>query len=83
MPLSKAALFPTKKRSSDYWMSEIRWPDPALDDMEGIRDYIAKDSPFYAKQFIEHIFDHVEKLTNFPKMGRMIPEAVDRDDIRS
>ncbi|MES9902442.1 MAG: type II toxin-antitoxin system RelE/ParE family toxin [Sedimenticola sp.] len=63
-------------------MFEVRWSDPALDDLEGIRDYIAKDSPFYAKQFIEHIFGHVEKLTSFPKMGRMVPEAGDREDIR-
>ncbi len=63
-------------------MTEIRWSDPALDDMEGIRDYIAKDSPFYAKQFIERVFDHVEKLTDFPKMGRLVPEADDREDIR-
>lgn len=27
---------------------KVRWSNPALEDMEGIRDYIAKDSPFYA-----------------------------------
>jgi len=24
----------------------IEWADPALDDLEGIRDYIGKDSPY-------------------------------------
>lgn len=62
-------------------MIAVRWSDPALEDMEGIRDYIAKDSPLYARRFIEQIFDHAEKLNNFPKMGRLVPEA-DRDDIR-
>jgi plasmid stabilization system protein ParE len=50
--------------------------------MESIRDYIAKDSPFYARRFIERFFDHAEKLNDFPKMGRLVPEADDRDDIR-
>ena len=80
--MSKAIQFLTEKQNAGYWMFEIRWSDPALDDMEGIRDYIAKDSPFYARQFIEHIFDRVEKLASFPKMGRMVPEAGDREDIR-
>ena len=35
----------------------IEWTDPALDDLEVIRDYIGKDSPYYAKRFIERIFD--------------------------
>jgi len=35
----------------------IEWTDPALDDLETIRDYIGKDSPYYARQFIERIFD--------------------------
>ena len=63
-------------------MIEVRWSDPALDDLEGYRNHIAKDSPFYARQFVERVFDYVEKLTDFPKMGRLVPEAEDRDDIR-
>ncbi len=63
-------------------MIEVRWSDPALEDLESIRDYIAKDSPFYARRFIEQIFDHTEKLTAFPEMGRTVPESEDRDDIR-
>ncbi len=63
-------------------MIEVRWSNPALEDMEGIRDYIAKDSPFYARRFIERVFGHFEKLNDFPKMGRLVPEAGDRDDIR-
>jgi addiction module RelE/StbE family toxin len=61
---------------------EVRWSDPALDDIEAIRDYIAKDSPFYARRFIERVFEHVEKLNDFPMMGRLVPEAEDRKDIR-
>lgn len=59
----------------------IEWIDPALDDLETIRDYIGKDSPHYARQFIERIFDATEALQDHPKMGRPIPEA-DREDVR-
>jgi plasmid stabilization system protein ParE len=59
----------------------LEWTDPALDDLEIIRDYIAKDSPYYAKRFIERIFDAAEKFQNHPQMGRLVPEA-NRDDVR-
>jgi len=60
----------------------IEWTEPALDDMAGIQAYIAKDSPYYARQFIERLFDVAEHLADFPTMGRKVPEAEDRDDIR-
>jgi len=63
-------------------MTKVEWTEPALLDLEGIRDYISKDSPFYATRFIERIFDHVEKLIDFKDMGRHVPEASDRTDIR-
>jgi len=59
----------------------IEWTDPALDDLETIRDYIGKDSPYYARQFIERIFDAAATLQNHPKMDRPFPEA-DREDVR-
>ena len=61
---------------------QVRWSEPALEDMEGIRDYIAKDSAFYAQQFIERIFDVTKNLENFPELGRQVPEAEERDDVR-
>ena len=63
-------------------MIKIEWTEPALGDLEGIRDYISKDSAFYATRFIERIFDQVEKLSDFKEMGRHVPEASDRSDIR-
>lgn len=54
----------------------LDWADPALDDLEEIRDYIAKDSPSNARQFIQRIFDTTEEqLTDFPQIGRQVPEA--------
>jgi toxin ParE1/3/4 len=60
----------------------VNWSEPALEDLESIRAYIAKDSRFYARQFIERIFDAASKLETFPEIGRRVPEAEERDDIR-
>ncbi len=60
----------------------IEWTEPTLDDIAAIHAYIAKDSPFYARQFVERLFEVTEQLTAFPAMGRKVPEAKDRDDIR-
>ena len=59
----------------------IAWADPAQGDLENIREYISKDSEYYALQLIEKIFEAVENLQAFPEMGRNIPEA-DNPDIR-
>jgi plasmid stabilization system protein ParE len=48
---------------------QVRWTEPALEDMEGIQDYIAKDSSFYARQFIERIFEVAKNLEVFPDLG--------------
>jgi toxin ParE1/3/4 len=53
----------------------IEWTDPALADLSAIRDYIARDSPRYAVQFIGRIIEAAEKLESFPEAGRRVPEA--------
>ncbi|HBT16027.1 MAG TPA: hypothetical protein DEB05_03620 [Firmicutes bacterium] len=42
---------------------ELKWTESAVNDLEGICDYIAKDSEFYAIRIIERIFQVIEKLT--------------------
>jgi plasmid stabilization system protein ParE len=46
----------------------------ALDDLKNIRDYIAKDSVYYAKKFVDGAFKAAERLEYFSKSGRMVPE---------
>lgn len=60
----------------------VDWTEPALEDLEAIQAYIARDSSFYARQFIERIFDAATKLEPFPEIGRRVPEAEERTDIR-
>jgi len=56
---------------------KIEWTQPALLDLESIRDYISRDSEYYAARFIEKIIEAVEGLENFPNIGRSVPEAED------
>jgi plasmid stabilization system protein ParE len=52
----------------------IEISDLALQDLENIKDYIKKDSKYYANLFIERIFTSMYYLTDHPKIGRIVPE---------
>jgi toxin ParE1/3/4 len=54
---------------------KIEWTEPAISDLDGIRDYIGRDSEYYASRFIGRIIEAVERLVYFPEMGRRVPEA--------
>jgi addiction module RelE/StbE family toxin len=60
---------------------KIEWTEPAVTDLETIRDYIKKDSNYYAIRFVERIIEAVESLERFPKKGRVVPEA-EEENIR-
>ena len=54
---------------------KILWTEPSIEDLRNLHSYIAKDSEVYASSFVERIILAVEKLTNFPRLGRVVPEA--------
>lgn len=54
---------------------KIEWTEPAIKDLTNIRDFIARDSDYYASRFVEKIIEAVEKLEIFPKIGRKVIEA--------
>lgn len=58
---------------------KIEWTKPAELDLENIRDYIKKDSEYYAERTVEKIIIAVEKLGKFPEMGRSVPEAEEKN----
>lgn len=60
---------------------KILWTEPAIEDLRNLHSYIAKDSEVYASSFVERIILAVEKLTNFPRLGRVVPEA-ERETVR-
>jgi toxin ParE1/3/4 len=55
-------------------MVKIIWTDSAIQDLDDIGNYIAKDSPRYAEVTIERLFYSVDILENFPSAGKMVPE---------
>ena len=59
----------------------VEWSARARTDLRELHTYIAHDSPYYARRFVEKIFKAVEALTDHPQIGRKVPEA-DREDIR-
>ena len=61
---------------------KIEWTEPAISDLEGIRDYIGKDSKYYASRFIGRIIEAVERLVYSPEMGRRIPESEEKENVR-
>ncbi|MBN1215662.1 MAG: type II toxin-antitoxin system RelE/ParE family toxin, partial [Candidatus Lokiarchaeota archaeon] len=55
-------------------MVQIEWTERSLEDLNEIYDYIARDSKSYATLFIKKIYESIQKLKDFPKIGRIVPE---------
>lgn len=54
---------------------KIVWSPLALKRVEDIARYIAEDDPEAAVQWVNDLFTKVERLADFPKSGRMVPEV--------
>lgn len=55
----------------------IIWSHRASEDLEAIAAYIAQDSEAYAKSVIRTILQKVRLLSDFPLIGRIVPEFED------
>lgn len=51
------------------------WTENILLDIEKIKDYIARDSQYYAQITVQNIIDIIEELPANPRIGREVPEA--------
>lgn len=58
-------------------MAEVRWTPQAANDLEAIAELIAEDSPAYANLFAMDVLAAVERIADFPKSGRAVPEIRD------
>ena len=54
---------------------KIVWSPLALERVEDIARYIAEDKPDAAVKWVDWLFSTVERLADFPKSGRMVPEV--------
>ena len=50
---------------------EVVWSPAALEDVESLAEYIARDSEFYARAVVDKILDTARKLKDFPSAGRI------------
>lgn len=57
--------------------ARISWSQEALDDLDAIAEYIARDSLYYARRVVEEAFELADSLIDSPKRGRVVPELKD------
>jgi toxin ParE1/3/4 len=62
-------------------MAEVTWTDNALQDIDDIAAYIAKDSMRYAEITALELFEASDILEQFPRAGSIVPE-MDDESIR-
>lgn len=56
---------------------EVVWTIPAWDDIEGIAEYIARDSESYAAVLVQDLRDAAESLAEMADRGQIVPEFGD------
>lgn len=55
-------------------MAQIIWTESALSDLDVIAEYIALDKPSAAIHLVQKVFSSIERLQQFPELGRKPPE---------
>ncbi|MBR8835222.1 MAG: type II toxin-antitoxin system RelE/ParE family toxin [Stigonema ocellatum SAG 48.90 = DSM 106950] len=43
-------------------MARINWTSQALDDLQAIGDFIARDTPVFSQVFVDKVFETVERF---------------------
>ncbi len=51
-------------------MAQIKWTEPALNDLNEIAEYIALDKPSAAKKLVADVFKSIKRLKKFPESGK-------------
>ena len=60
---------------------KVLWTKNAIEHLAGIYDYIAVNSPAYAKRMVNKITQHSVQIADMPYSGRKVPEY-EADDVR-
>ncbi len=60
---------------------KVHWTDTAAEHLDAIYNYIALDSPEYAKRTVDRITRRSQQIKDFPLSGRKVPEY-NMDQIR-
>ena len=62
-------------------MAQVRWTPQALDDLDAICLFIARDAPQIAAVLADRAFRATDRLADYPRSGRIVPE-LDVEHIR-
>lgn len=57
----------------------IIWSPLSLGRISEIADFISEDKPGAALNWIDSIFDSINKISDFPDTGRIVPEVHHKD----
>ena len=57
--------------------AEVIWSSEALDDLDAIARFIARDSLHHAQRVVEVLFELGEMIAAHPRAGRVVPELGD------
>jgi plasmid stabilization system protein ParE len=60
---------------------KVHWTDTAEGHLDATYDYIAQDSPEYARRMLDRLTRRSQQIAQFPFSGRRVPEY-DVDQIR-
>jgi len=58
---------------------QLVWSPEAVEDIESIASYIARDSEHYARAVASRLVETGEALTDAPYIGRIVPEVGDEN----
>lgn len=57
--------------------NKVEWSPAALNDVDAIASYIARDSEWYASSVVNKILAITRTIPDYPHLGRKVPEADD------
>ena len=58
-------------------MAKIIWLPAALEDVNSIAEFIARDAVDQAYLFVTRLLEATDRLPDYPRSGRIIPEIGD------
>jgi plasmid stabilization system protein ParE len=54
---------------------QLRWTEQAVDQLGAIADHLSQTSPVYAEGLVTRVAAQLQRLLEFPEIGRVVPEA--------
>lgn len=58
---------------------EVSWSPEAVEDLQSIAEYIARNSRYYASAVVSELLSTARNIGEFPLIGRPVPEISDKN----